>query len=77
MVGFIWVFKIKSQIDGSIERYKDCLVAKYFMQVYNIHYENTLFRLLASHPFTFSWILFQMDVKNVFLNGNLSKEVYM
>ena len=33
----------------------------------------TLIVVSAAHK----WPLFQMDVKNVFLNGELSKEVYM
>ena len=33
----------------------------------------TLFSISAARK----WPLFQMDVKNVFLNGELSEEVYM
>ena len=33
----------------------------------------TLISIYATHK----WALFQMDVKNVFLNGELSEEVYM
>ena len=33
----------------------------------------TLIAVFAAHK----WTLFQMDVKNAFLNGELSKEVYM
>ena len=85
MVGCKWVFKIKTRSDGSIERYKACLVAKSFTQEYGIDYEETFapiprlssVRTLLTVAASRQWKLFQMDVKNAFPNGDFSEEVYM
>ena len=85
MVGGRWVYKIKTKVDGSVERYKACLVAKGFTQEYDIDYEKTFapiarltfVRCLIAVAAVCRWPLCQMDVKNAFLNGDLQEEVYM
>ena len=85
MVGCKWIYKIKTRSDGSIERYKARLVVKGFTQEHGIDYEETfapvacilfVHTLLAIDAAS-KWDLFQMDVKNTFLNGDLSEEVYI
>ena len=79
------LFRSKTHSDGSIERYKAHLVAKGFTQEYEIDYEETftpvarissVYALLAIAVAS-KWDLFQINVKNVFLNRELSEEVYM
>ena len=85
MVGFKWIYKIKTRSDGSIEHGKACLVAKSFTQEYGIDYEETFasvvrissVRALLAVATASKWDLFQIDVKNSFLNGDLNEEVYM
>ena len=85
MVGCKWIYKINTRSDGFIERYKARLVAKGFTQEYGIDYEETFAPVarissvcaLLAVVATSKWDLFQMDVKNTFLNEDLSEEVYM
>ena len=84
-IGCKWVYKIKTRSDGIVDRYKARLAAKGFTQEYGIDYEETFapvarlssVRTLIAISAARKWPLFQMDVKNAFLNGELSEEVYM
>ncbi|RVW16154.1 Retrovirus-related Pol polyprotein from transposon RE1 [Vitis vinifera] len=78
-MGCKWVFTVKYKADGTVERYKDRLVAKRFTQTYGIDYTeafapiaklNTI-RVLLSLAANLAWPLHQFDIKNVFLNGEL------
>ncbi|KAL0541081.1 hypothetical protein IC582_021112 [Cucumis melo] len=84
-IGCKWIYKIKTHSDGTIEHYKTHLVAKGYSQEYGIDYEETFapvarmtsVRSLLAAAAAKRWPLLQMDVKNAFLNGTLSEEVYM
>ena len=84
-VGCKWIFIVKYKADGCVKRIKARLVAKGFTQSYGIDYQeifapiaklNTV-RVLLSLPVNKEWPLYQLDVKNAFLNGDLEEEVYM
>ena len=80
-----WVYKTKRAIDGQITRYKARLVAKGFQQVHGIDYDETFspiekmdsIRLALAIVVAKGWEVHQMDVKNAFLHGDLSEEIYM
>ena len=84
-VGCCWVYTVKVDPDGQVDRLKALLVAKGYTRVYGSDYGDTFsslakiasIRLLLSMATMCSWPLYQLDIKNVFLHGDLAEEVYM
>jgi hypothetical protein len=84
-IGLKWVFKIKKNEHGEVVKHKARLVAKGYVQRQGIDYEEVfapvarmesvrVILAVATHQ---GWAIHHMDVKSAFLNGNLSKEVYV
>ncbi|GJY66848.1 retrotransposon protein, putative, ty1-copia subclass [Tanacetum coccineum] len=81
-VGHKWLFKTKTDMDGAVHTYKARLVAKGFTQTLGIDYEETFspvadiraIRILIAITAFYDYVIWQTDVRTVFLNGYLNKE---
>ena len=85
VVGSRWVFKVKRNSSGSIDRFKARLVAQGYTQTEGVDY-GEVFSPVARLPAIRSLLalgnahnleIHQMDVNTAFLNGELDYNVYM
>lgn len=87
VVGCKWVFKIKWNASGEIEKYKARLVAKGYSQVQGIDYEDTYapvarlssLRTVLAIAACNDWDIKVFDFHSAFLNGKLGEgeDIYM
>ena len=72
-------------MESKVVTYKARFVAKGYRQSHGVNYDETFspvamvksIRILLAIAAYFDYEIWQMDVKTAFLNGNLTKEVYM
>ena len=70
VIGCKWIFRVKRNADGSVERYKARLVAKGFHQLLGIDFRETFspvikpttVRMVLSIAVSRGWVLRQFDV---------------
>ena len=79
-----WVFKLKKNLNGDIERYKARWVIKGFLQQPGIDFDETFcntarsesWRVLLAEAGKQNWEVHQIDVKSAFPNADIDKEIY-
>ena len=84
-IGSKWVFKVKYDQDGTVQRYKACLVAQGFDQRYESDYDEVFapvarartIRILLSVAAEKQFKVKHFDIKTAFLNGKLKEEIFM
>nr|GEY48715.1 ribonuclease H-like domain-containing protein [Tanacetum cinerariifolium] len=85
LVRSMWLFKHKFHADGILSRYKARLVANTSNQQLGVDFDETFssvvktttIRTVLSLVVSCKWLIHQLDVKNAFLNSDLSETVYM
>jgi hypothetical protein len=85
IIGTKWVFKNKQGEDGEVVRNKARLVAKGYSQVEGLDFVETFapvarleaIRILLAFAAFKGFKLYQIDMKNAFLNGVIHEEVYV
>ena len=84
-IGCKWVFKLKLNADGSVDKYKARLVAQGFTQREGVDYDEVFapvlkyktLRVMLQLAAVWNWPVKQLDVVTAFLNGEMKEEVYM
>nr|GEZ11479.1 ribonuclease H-like domain-containing protein [Tanacetum cinerariifolium] len=85
LIRSMWLFKHKFHADGTLSLYKARLIANGSSQQLGVDFDETFspvvksatIRTVLSLAVSRKWPIHQLDVKNAFLNGDLSETVYM
>jgi len=85
IIGCKWIFKIKPDSKGGVEKFKARLVAQEFSQRPGFDFEKTYapvarlttLRTMVAISAAQGWEIHQLDIKTAYLNGDLDEEVYM
>ena len=80
-----WIYKIKFNQEGDIQKHKARLVARGFTQKPGIDFYETFslvasletIRIIITVAAQKKWKISQLDVKSAFLNGKLDEEIYV
>lgn len=84
IIGSYWLFKTKLKDDGTVDQFKARLVVKGLNRIEGVDFDDT-FRLFVkvttihivlSIASTLAWLIKQLDVKNVFLHGDLKETIF-
>ncbi|GJZ43855.1 retrovirus-related pol polyprotein from transposon TNT 1-94 [Tanacetum coccineum] len=85
IIALKWIYKVKLDEYGDVLKNKACLVAKGYRQEEGLDFEESFapvarleaIRIFIANAASKNMTVYQMDVKIVFLNGELKKEVYV
>ncbi|GJY71554.1 retrovirus-related pol polyprotein from transposon TNT 1-94 [Tanacetum coccineum] len=85
VIGLKWIYKVKLDEYGDVLKNKARLVAKGYRQEEGIDFEESFapvarieaIKIFIANAATKNMIIYQMDVKSAFLNGNLQEEVFV
>jgi hypothetical protein len=85
VVGTKWVFRNKQDEHGVVTRNKVRLLAKGYSQVECLDFDETFatvarlesIRMLLAYATNYGFKVYQINVKNAFLNGPIKEEVYV
>ncbi|CAL1406644.1 unnamed protein product [Linum trigynum] len=78
VIGLKWIYKVKFNENGSIQKYKAQLVAEGYSQQPGA--SNKSLETIRTVPALAAQLelpVYQLDVKSTFLNGELEEEVYV
>ena len=84
-IGCKWVFKTKPKSNRCLEILKARLVIRGFTQRYGIDYQEVfspvvkmaIIKTIVAVSVVKGWTMYQLDVNNALLHGELDAEVYM
>lgn len=84
-VGCKWLYKVKTNQNGEIERFKARLVAQGFSQKFGVDYDEVFapvvkqctFRTIDTIASKLKLKVYQFDLKTAFLNGVIKETIYM